>query len=99
MGRSLAAQDIPALQMSVFWYFVAFSAYAEIFDAATCLENDCHFATIRVPRNVSGRASLFIVAISIIVGAVISLLASPEAIANKRRDEPVRKSDDQSWRV
>ncbi len=49
--------------------------------------------------NVSGRASLFIVVISIIVGAVISVLASSEAIGDKRRDEPVRKSDDQSWRV
>lgn len=40
---------MPALQMSVFWYFVAFSAYAAMFGAATCLENDCHFAKIRGP--------------------------------------------------
>ena len=48
-GRSVAAQDMPALQMSVFWYFVAFSAYAAMFGAAICLENDCHFAKIRWP--------------------------------------------------
>ncbi len=48
--------------------------------------------------SVSGRASLFIVAISIVVGAVISLLTSSETISEKRRDELVRKSDDQSWR-
>ena len=47
---------------------------------------------------VSGRASLFIVAISIVVGAVMSLLASSETISEKRKDELVRKSDDQSWR-
>lgn len=49
--------------------------------------------------NVSGRASLFIIAISSLIGAVISLLASSETIGDKRRDELVRKSDDQSWRV
>ena len=48
--------------------------------------------------SVSGRASLFIVAISIVVGAVISLLTSSETISEKRRDELIRKSDDQSWR-
>ena len=48
--------------------------------------------------SVSGRASLFIVAISIVVGAVISLLTSSETISEKRRDELVRKSDDQRWR-
>jgi hypothetical protein len=40
----------------------------------------------------------FIVAISIVVGAAISLLTSSERISEKRRDELVRKSDDQSWR-
>ena len=48
--------------------------------------------------SVSGRASLFIVAISIVVGSVIRLLTSSETISEKRRDELVRKSDDQSWR-
>ena len=48
---------------------------------------------------VSGRASLFIVVISIVVGAVMSLLASSETISEKRKDELVRKSDDQSWRL
>ena len=48
--------------------------------------------------SVSGRVTLFIVAISIVVGAVISLLTSSETISEKRRDELVRKSDDQSWR-
>ena len=48
--------------------------------------------------SVSGRVTLFIVAISIVVGAVISLLTSSETISEKRRDELIRKSDDQSWR-
>ena len=48
---------------------------------------------------VSSRAFLFVIAISIVVGAVISLLASSETISEKRRDELVRKSDDQSWRL
>jgi predicted membrane-bound spermidine synthase len=48
---------------------------------------------------VSSRAFLFFVAVSILVGAVISLLASSETISEKRRDELVRKSGDQSWRV
>ena len=47
---------------------------------------------------VSSRAFLFIVAISFLVGAVVSLLASSETISDKSRDELVRKSDDQSWR-
>jgi hypothetical protein len=32
-----------------------------------------------------------------IFGAVISFLGSCETISEKRRDELVRKSDDQSW--
>jgi hypothetical protein len=46
---------------------------------------------------VSSRAFLFIVAISIVVGAVISFLASSEPISEKRRDELVRKSDENYW--
>jgi hypothetical protein len=34
-----------------------------------------------------------------VVGAVITLLTSSETITEKKRDELVRKSDDQSWRV
>ena len=45
---------------------------------------------------VSSRAALFIVAVSIVVGAAISLLRSSETISQKRKDELVRKSDDQS---
>jgi hypothetical protein len=48
---------------------------------------------------VSGRAALVIVAISIVLGAVISLRSSSETISEKRRDELVRKSDDQSWHL
>jgi hypothetical protein len=48
---------------------------------------------------VSGRASVFIIVISTVAGAVIGLLPSSETISEKRRDELVRKSDDQSWRV
>jgi hypothetical protein len=48
---------------------------------------------------VSSRAALFIVAVSIVVGAAISLLRSSETISQKRKDELVRKSDDQSWRA
>src|SRR5262245_19524249 len=47
---------------------------------------------------VSSRAFLSIVAISILVGAVVSLVTSSEKISDKSRDELVRKSDDQSWR-
>jgi hypothetical protein len=46
-----------------------------------------------------GPAFLFIVAASIAIGAFFSLLASSETISEKKRDELVRKSDDQSWRV
>ncbi len=46
---------------------------------------------------VSGRASLFIVAISIVLTAVISLLSSSETISEKERDELVRKNDDQIY--
>ena len=40
----------------------------------------------------------FIVGISTVGGALISLLFSSETITGKKRDELVRKSDDQSWR-
>lgn len=48
---------------------------------------------------VSSRAVLFIIGISIVVGALISVLATSETIIEKSRDELVRKSDDQSWRA
>jgi hypothetical protein len=48
---------------------------------------------------VSGQASVFIIVISTVAGAVISFLASSETMSEKRRDELVSKSDDQSWRV
>ena len=48
---------------------------------------------------VSGRASLSIVAISIVLTAVISLLSSSETISEKERHELVRKSDDQKWHL
>ena len=48
---------------------------------------------------ITSRSSLFIVVISIVIGAFFSLLASSETISEKKRDELVRKSDDQSWRV
>jgi predicted membrane-bound spermidine synthase len=47
---------------------------------------------------ISSRALLFIVGMSIVIGAFFSLLASSETITEKKRDELVRKSDDQSWR-
>ncbi len=47
---------------------------------------------------ITSRSLLFIVVISIVIGAFFSLLAS-ETISEKKRDELVRKSDDQSWRV
>ena len=49
--------------------------------------------------SVSSRAFPFIVGISSVVGALVSLLTSSETITEKKRDELVRKSDDQSWRV
>ena len=39
--------------MSVFWYFIAVSVYAEMFAAARCLERDCDFVTIHVTRLMS----------------------------------------------
>jgi len=48
---------------------------------------------------ITSRSSLFIVVISIVIGAFFSLLTSSETISEKKRDELVRKSDDQSWRV
>ena len=48
---------------------------------------------------ITSRSLLFIVVISIVIGALFSLLASSETISEKKRDELVRKSDDQSWRV
>ena len=48
---------------------------------------------------ITSRSLLFIVVIAIVIGAFFSLLASSETISEKKRDELVRKSDDQSWRV
>ena len=48
---------------------------------------------------ITSRAVFFIVGISTVGGALISLLFSSETITEKKRDELVRKSDDQSWRV
>jgi hypothetical protein len=47
---------------------------------------------------ITSRALLFIVGMSIVIGASFSLLASSETISEKKRDELVRKSDDQGWR-
>ena len=48
---------------------------------------------------ITSRSLLFIVVISIVIGTFFSLVASSETISEKKRDELVRKSDDQSWRV
>jgi len=48
---------------------------------------------------ITSRSLLFIVVISIVIGAFFSLLGSSETISEKKGDELVRKSDDQSWRV
>jgi hypothetical protein len=48
---------------------------------------------------VSGQAFVYIVVVSIVVGGAISFLTSSESISEKKRDELVRKSNDQSWRV
>jgi putative effector of murein hydrolase len=45
------------------------------------------------------RATLFIVGAAVVIGALFSLLVSSESISEKKRDELVRKSDDQSWRA
>jgi uncharacterized membrane protein YuzA (DUF378 family) len=47
---------------------------------------------------ITSRVMLFIVGISIVIGASFSLLASSETISEKKRDELARKSDDQGWR-
>jgi hypothetical protein len=58
------------------------------------------FSILEMSRGmVSSRAVLLIIGISIAVGALISLLATGQAISEKRTDEFVEKSDDQSWRV
>ena len=58
------------------------------------------FSVISMLRGtITSRAVLFIVGISTVGGALISLLFSSETITEKKRDELVRKSDDQSWRV
>jgi ABC-type enterobactin transport system permease subunit len=46
----------------------------------------------------SARAVLIGVGIAMVVRALISLLGSSETIGEKRRDEMIRKGDDQSWR-
>jgi len=43
---------------------------------------------------IGSRALLFIVGVSIVIGAFFGLLASSESISQKKNDEPVRKSDD-----
>src|SRR5262245_15961587 len=47
---------------------------------------------------ISSRGFFLIVGVSTLGVALISLLFSSEAITEKKRDELVRKSDDQSWR-
>ena len=47
---------------------------------------------------ITSRGFFFIVGISTVGGALISLLLSSETVTEKKRDELVRKSDDQSWR-
>jgi len=58
------------------------------------------FSILAMSRGtVSGRAGLFIIGISFVIGALISFLASSDTISEKKKDELVRKSDDQSWRA
>jgi hypothetical protein len=58
------------------------------------------FSILMMSRGTIGsRAVLLIIGISFVVGALISLLTSSETISEKKQDELVRKSDDQSWRV
>src|SRR5262245_8287126 len=45
---------------------------------------------------ISSRLLLFIVSVSIVIGAFFSLLASSDSISQKKRVELVRKSDDQT---
>jgi len=47
----------------------------------------------------SSPAFIFLVAASIPIGAFFSLLVSSETLGQKKKDEFVRKSDDQSWQV
>ena len=47
---------------------------------------------------ITSRGFFFIVGTSTVGGALISLLLSSETLTEKKRDELVRKSDDQSWR-
>jgi len=48
---------------------------------------------------IRGRGVFLIVGLWTLGGAIISLLFSSGAITEKNRDELVRKSDDQSWRL
>jgi hypothetical protein len=45
---------------------------------------------------ISSRALLFIIGASIVIGAFFSLLASSESISQKKRDELVRKTEDEN---
>ena len=55
------------------------------------------FSALGILRGmITSRALLFIVGASIVGGAFFSLLASSESISQKKRDELVRKSDDQT---
>ena len=57
------------------------------------------FSVIAMLRGtITSGGGFFIVGISTVGGALISLLFSSETITEKKRDELVRKSDDQSWR-
>ena len=58
------------------------------------------FSVMAMLRGTIGsRGYFFIVGISTVGSALISLLLSSETISEKKRDELVQKSDDQSWRV
>ena len=46
---------------------------------------------------ISSRLLLFIVGVSIVIGAFFSLLASSESISQKKSDELVKKSDDETY--
>ena len=68
----------------------------EIFGGRSCQWRYWSFLSVisMLRGTITSRAVLFIVGISTVGGALISLLFSSETITEKKRDELVRKSDD-----
>jgi hypothetical protein len=92
---------ITALALATFSPLRHFRQPAKLLSIATASGAIATIVAIaaRLRGTISEHAVYLIIGLSVLVGALISLLASSETISQKHRDELVRKSDDQSWRV